>query len=288
MLYESFWHPQRTSRHIWNTLTGPAPAPVPARTMPASNTVPVEETTPEENAKSWSSEDDVVTGRPVAEQNEGSALLPQIVEEPLPENAGETRHDAVAAQQGREGQGEGAIVAASEGGTKVNVQVSVENPEGSTPVQVLEEVISIDKIIQPNRPLPEGIYQAALKGIPEAQLQEVPAGNLNTGLLPKTPETAAQNTGGSQDAAAANDLLALFPEDDPESLPEIDPLGPMAKFVRPAGYVLAVGAGIASLVGVVVGYNTIKGWLQKKKASQKGEGKQRRRRHVRDWTMTLD
>jgi hypothetical protein len=75
---------------------------------------------------------------------------------------------------------------------------------------------------------------------------------------------------------------------------EIDKFGPLGKILRPAGYAVAVGAGIVSLVGVIVGFNKLKGWWEKKQLGKKkkqlqGSNQQkRRRRHVRDWTVRVE
>ena len=58
----------------------------------------------------------------------------------------------------------------------------------------------------------------------------------------------------------------------------------LAKFVKPAGIVMAVTGGIAGLLSVLWVGNKLIGNRRRKDKKRKG-GKERQRRHVRDWTI---
>jgi hypothetical protein len=59
----------------------------------------------------------------------------------------------------------------------------------------------------------------------------------------------------------------------------------MAKFLKPAGLAVAVSAGIAGLVGAIWAGNQILAKFRKGRSKRRKAGKDRQRRHVRDWTM---
>jgi len=59
----------------------------------------------------------------------------------------------------------------------------------------------------------------------------------------------------------------------------------MAKFLKPAGLAVAVSTGIAGLVGAIWFGNQILAKFRKGRSKKRKAGKDRQRRHVRDWTM---
>jgi hypothetical protein len=63
------------------------------------------------------------------------------------------------------------------------------------------------------------------------------------------------------------------------------PIDGMAKFLKPAGLAVAVSAAVGGLVGAIWFGNTILAKFRKGRSKKRKAGKQRQRRHVRDWTV---
>ena len=61
---------------------------------------------------------------------------------------------------------------------------------------------------------------------------------------------------------------------------------PMAKFLKPAGIAAAGIAGVGALVGVVWLFDKVKGFFNRKRNDDQVKESRKRRRHVRDWTVS--
>jgi hypothetical protein len=61
---------------------------------------------------------------------------------------------------------------------------------------------------------------------------------------------------------------------------------PMAKFLKPAGIAAAGLAGVGALVGVVWLFDKVKGFFSRKHNDDEVNESRKRRRHVRDWTVS--
>jgi len=230
-------------------------------------------------------------------------MVPQVVEEPLPEGdkAGTTAAKGAAMEEGAAKGGSEPATLAVEGLVVQSVAPQdatdgVEKDQNQQ-VVVVKEVIPLHlEIAIPSNPLPEEIYRSALKG-PQLQQETEPAPEPALKLQPQLqPQPRPLAILPAEPAVSGGAVVGAIGEDAAtEPMPEIvapkmDPLGPMGKILRPAGWAVAIGAGVLSLVGVVVGVGKLKGWLEKRKrlakGKKEGEQKVRRRRHVRDWRVS--
>lgn len=234
---------------------------------------------------------------------EESALVSQVVEEPLPGggNAGTTAAKGAVEEGAAKGGSEPATLAV-EGLVVQSVATDGVEKEQNQQVVVVKEVIPLHlEIAIPSNPFPEAIYRSALKGPqpqqePESEPAPEPALKPQPQLQPQPQPLAILPADNPEPAVSGGAVVGATAEDAatepmPEIVvPEMDPLGPMGKILRPAGWAVAVGAGVLSLVGVVVGVGKLKGWLEKRKrlakGKKEGEQKARRRRHVRDWRVS--
>jgi len=232
---------------------------------------------------------------------EESAMVSQVVEEPLPggDNAGTTAAKGAVEEGVAKGGSEPATLAV-EGRVVQSVAPQDANDgvekQQNQQVVVVKEVIPLHlEIAIPSNPFPEAIYRSALKG-PQPQQAPEPALKPQPQLQPQPQPLAILPADNPEPAVSGGAVVGNTAEEVPTEpmpeivVPEMDPLGPMGKLLRPAGWAVAVGAGVLSLVGVVVGVGKLKGWLEKRKrlakGKKEGEQKAQRRRHVRDWRVS--
>lgn len=101
-------------------------------------------------------------------------------------------------------------------------------------------------------------------------------------LIPTIPMVGPVEPAAGEPSSAM--IVAAKESSEPFVSIAVAPKDGLAKFVKPAGIVMAVGGGIAGLLSALwVGNKWISN--RRRKDRKRRGGKERQRRHVRDWTM---
>ena len=101
-------------------------------------------------------------------------------------------------------------------------------------------------------------------------------------LIPTIPMVGPVDLAGE---ISAMPLIVAAKDTSPFVPVAVAPKDGMAKFLKPAGLAVAVSAAVGGLVGAIWIGNTLLAKFRKGRSKRRKAGKQRQRRHVRDWTM---